>query len=128
MYNIRIKRYADSGVQVSLYSTLVEKRDEEEVKKRKPRGREHEWLRKDGIGCVIWHNLPLRLKQIVCHVSKWVQSLIFRAFFLTHPFKKSVSRCVKKELELWEKKGQKITETEVMYYCFIRIVKSMQEP
>jgi len=44
VYNIRIKRYADSGVQVSLYSTLVEEKDEEEVKKRKPREREHEWL------------------------------------------------------------------------------------
>lgn len=44
MYNIRIKRFAGSGVQVSLYSNLVEEKDWNEKIKRKPREREHEWL------------------------------------------------------------------------------------
>lgn len=44
MYNIRIKRYAGSGVQVSLYSNLVEEKDLVDKVKKKPREREHDWL------------------------------------------------------------------------------------
>lgn len=44
MYNIRIKRFADSGVQISLYSNLVEEKDKDDLCERKPREKEHDYL------------------------------------------------------------------------------------
>lgn len=56
MYNIRIKRFADTGVQISLYSNLVEEKDKEECKKRKPREKEHDWLYNPFTG-EVWDSL-----------------------------------------------------------------------
>ena len=68
MYNIRIKRFAGSGVQVSLYSTLVEEKDEKEVRERKTREPEHEWLLNPFTG-EMWDSLEDKRKSEALRVS-----------------------------------------------------------
>lgn len=66
MYNIRIKRFAGSGVQISLYSTLVEEKDKGE--KKKPREKEHEWLFNPFTG-EMWDSLEDKNKSESLRVS-----------------------------------------------------------
>ena len=68
MYNIRIKRYAGSGVQVSLYRNLVEEKDVVDQIKRKPRGKEHEWLFNPFTG-EMWDSLEEKNKAESLRVS-----------------------------------------------------------
>lgn len=66
MYNIRIKRFAGSGVQVSLYSILVE--EKEKGRKKKPREKEHEYLVNPWTG-EVWDSLEDKNKSESLRVS-----------------------------------------------------------
>lgn len=66
MYNIRIKRFAGSGVQVSLYSILVE--EKEKGTKRGKREPEHEWL-VDPFTGEVWDSLEDKHKSESLRVS-----------------------------------------------------------
>ena len=93
MYNIRIKRFCDSNVQVSLYSKLVQDDDEREVKKKKrePRGKEHDYYVNPWTGEVydgleeFYKNESLRVSYIrtinsiydIARCNKWEWFLTF---------------------------------------------------
>ena len=93
MYNIRIKRFGDSNVQVSLYSKLVQDDDEREVKKKKrePREWEHDYYVNPWTGEVFdgleefYKNESLRVSYIrtinniydVARCNKWEWFLTF---------------------------------------------------
>ena len=68
MYNIRIKRFADSGVQVSLYSNLVEEKDLVEKVRKKHREKEHDWLVNPFTG-EVWDSLEDKYKSESLRVS-----------------------------------------------------------
>lgn len=68
MYNIRIKRFAGSGVQISLYSILVEEKDLVDKIKRKPREKEHEYLFDPFTG-EVWDSLEDKHKSESLRVS-----------------------------------------------------------
>lgn len=68
MYNIRIKRFGDSNVQVSLYSELVCDDDEREVKKKKRCEPDHDWLLNPFTG-ELWDSLEDKRKSEALRVS-----------------------------------------------------------
>ena len=91
MYNIRIKRFAGSGVQVSLYSILVE--EKEKGKKRKKREQEHDYL-VDPFTGEVWDSLEDKHKSESLRVSyiRTINSIYDIALieFQIHSLRKSV--------------------------------------